>query len=160
MRSEQDVNRIIDLYADTVIRICMLHLRNESDAEDIFQTVCIKYMHHDGTFENAEHEKAWLIRVTINACKDLQRSFFYSRTVSLETAYSYAQPISDEHREVLDAVLGLPLKYRQVILLHFYEEYTVPQIAKILDKNENTVYTHLNRAKKLLRKRLEESANG
>ena len=71
MRSEQEVNRAIELYADTVTRICMLHLKNRSDTEDIFQEVFLKYTLSSVTFENTEHEKAWIIRVTINKCKDL-----------------------------------------------------------------------------------------
>lgn len=83
MLSEQQVNRAIELYADMIKKICMLHLKNHADTEDIFQTVFLKYMTASPVFENQEHEKAWLIRVTINACHDLIRSFFRSKTVSL-----------------------------------------------------------------------------
>ena len=75
MRSEQETERALALYADTVRRICMVHLKNEADTEDIFQTVFIKYLLSSPPFRDAEHEKAWFIRVTINACKDLLRSF-------------------------------------------------------------------------------------
>ena len=72
MLSEQQANRAIELYADTVRRICMVHLKNQADSEDIFQTVFLKYSAlRDQPFENEQHEKAWTIRVTINACKDL-----------------------------------------------------------------------------------------
>ena len=84
MRSEQEAARAIELYADTVRRICMLHLKSDSDTEDIFQTVFLKYVLYSGAFENEEHEKAWLIRVTLNACKDFMKSFFRSRTVPLD----------------------------------------------------------------------------
>lgn len=84
MLSEQQVNRAIELYADMIKKICMLHLKNHADTEDIFQTVFLKYMTASPVFENQEHEKAWLIRVTINACHDLIRSFFRSKTVSLD----------------------------------------------------------------------------
>ena len=84
MRSEQEVSRAIDRYADTVQRLCMIYLKNQADTEDIFQTVFLKYATSTVAFESEEHEKAWLIRVTINACKDLLRSFFRSRTVSME----------------------------------------------------------------------------
>ena len=83
MRSEQEVSRAIDRYADTVQRLCMIYLKNQADTEDIFQTVFLKYATSTVAFESEEHEKAWLIRVTINACKDLLRSFFRSRTVSM-----------------------------------------------------------------------------
>ena len=71
MRSEEEASRAIDLYGDTVKRICMLHLKNYSDTEDIFQTVFLKYVLHAPVFDSSEHERAWIIRVTINACKDL-----------------------------------------------------------------------------------------
>ncbi len=154
MRSEQEIRKALNRYADTVTRLCMLHLHNKQDAEDIFQTVFMKYMHFDGQFENDEHEKAWFIRVTINACKDLHRSFFHSRTVSLDAIKDCISPIHDDYREVLEAVLQLPKKYRQVIYLHYYEDRTVPQIAQLLGKNPNTIYTQLKRAKEMLKKKL------
>lgn len=94
MLSEQQANRAIELYADTVRRICMVHLKNQADSEDIFQTVFLKYLLRDQPFENERHEKAWMIRVTINACKDLLRSFFRSRTVPLEQLVEVPQPLS------------------------------------------------------------------
>lgn len=75
MRSEQEVISAIDKYADTVQRICILHLKNYADTEDIFQTVFIKYALKSPEFISDDHEKAWIIRVTINACKDLLKSF-------------------------------------------------------------------------------------
>lgn len=75
MRSEQEANRAIERYADTVRRICMIHLKNHADTEDIFQNVFLKYVLSTAVFESEEHEKAWFIRVTINACRDLLKSF-------------------------------------------------------------------------------------
>ena len=147
MRSEWEANRAIDRYADLVRRVCMIHLKNHADTEDIFQTVFLKYVTGTTEFESEEHEKAWFIRVTINACKDLLRSFFRSRTVSLDD-------LPEDHREVLEAVLALPDKYRDVVYLHYYEGYTAPEIGTILHKNPNTVYTLLTRARDELRKML------
>lgn len=153
MRSEQEVNRAIDLYSDTIRRICMLHLKNAADTEDIFQTVFLKYALSDVCFENNEHEKAWLIRVTINACKDLLKSF-WKHTIALDEIIEQPSNISPDHKEVLEAVLSLPARYRDVVYLHFYEGYTVPEISQILHKNVNTVYTLLNRSKQMLQKKL------
>jgi len=129
----------------------MVHLKSYTDTEDIFQTVFLKYVLSSAAFENEEHEKAWFIRVTINACKDLLKSFFRSRTVSLEEVLPQEAGVTDDHREVLEAVLALPPKYRNVVYLHYYEGYTAAEIGKLLGKNENTVYTLLSRAKGQLR---------
>lgn len=153
MRSKQEANRAIELYADTVRRICMLHLKNHADTEDIFQTVFLKYLLSSKEFETPEHEKAWFIRVTVNACRDLLKSFFRSRTVSMEELLD--QPaLADGSSEVLEAVLSLPARYKDVVYLHYYEGYTAPEIARILGKNVNTVYTLLTRSRQLLKEKL------
>ena len=154
MRSEQEVNRAIERHADTVRRLRMIHLKNYADTEDIFQTVFLKYVLSSVSFENEEHERAWFIRVTINACKDLLKNFFRSHTVSMEEVLEQPAEIEQDHREVLEAVLSLPARYRDVVYLYYYEEYTAPQIGRILGKNVNTIYTLLNRAKKILREKL------
>lgn len=155
MRSEEEVNQAIERYADTVRRICMVHLKNESDTEDIFQTVFLKYALFPRAFQSGEHEKAWMIRVTSNACRDLLKSVFRSRTVSLDVLAEQPGELDEEHREVLEAVLDLPPKYKNVVYLHYYEGYTAAEIGQILKKNVNSVYTLLTRARKLLKEKLE-----
>ena len=154
MRSEQEVNRAVERYADMVRRLCILHLKNAADTEDIFQNVFLKYVLRSMPFESEAHEKAWFIRVTINACKDLLKSFFRSRTVSLDEVVQLPAETPPDHREVLEAVLSLPPKYKDVVYLHYYEGYTAPEISRMLGKNVNTVYTRLNRSKQLLREKL------
>ena len=132
----------------------MIHLKNYADTEDIFQTVFLKYVLSSVSFENEEHEKAWFIRVTINACKDLLKSFFRSRTVSLDEIAEQSSEMPTDDREVLEAVLSLPQKYKDVVYLHYYEGYTAPQISRILGKNVNTIYTLINRSRQLLRDKL------
>ncbi len=154
MRSSQETARAIERYSDTVRRLCAVYLKNEADTEDIFQTVFLKYVLSSVSFENDEHEKAWFIRVTINACKDLLKSFFRRRTVPLEEAAERpTQPPSD-YSDVWEAVFALPQKYRDVVYLHYFEGYTTPEISRILGKNVNTVYTLLTRSKQMLRERL------
>lgn len=154
MRSEQEVNRAVEQYADTVRRLCMIHLKNYHDTEDIFQTVFLKYVLSSVVFENDEHEKAWFIRVTINACKDLLKSFFRSRTVPLDDLLNQTEELMPDHSEVLEAVLSLPTKYRDVVYLHYYEGYSAVEISRILRKNVNTIYTLLTRSKRLLKEKL------
>lgn len=156
MRSEEEASRAIDLYGDTVKRICMIHLKNYSDTEDIFQTVFLKYVLHAPDFESSDHEKAWIIRVTINACKDLLKSFFKSRTLPLDSVTEKAEDSDSDHSDVLEAVLSLPRKYKDVVYLYYYEEYSAAEIGSILHKNVNTVYTLLNRGRQALKTKLEE----
>lgn len=160
MRSEQEVNNAIEQYSDMVLRLCTVYLKNCTDAEDIFQTVFLKYTLYDKPFESREHEKAWLIRVTANACKDLMKSFFRSRTISLEELKEYAPEADSRQYAVMEAVWSLPKQYRDVIYLHYYEGYTAPEIAGILKRNANTVYTHLHKGKELLREALGGDRNG
>ncbi len=157
MRSEQEVNRAVEQYSDTIRRLCMVYLKNYADTEDVFQTVFLKYILSSVSFENTEHEKAWLIRVTINACKDLLKNFFHRHIVPLDEILEQPAQLPPDHQEVLEAVLSLPKKYKEVVYLHYYEEYTAPQISQILGKNINTIYTLLTRSKKMLKEKLGDA---
>lgn len=154
MRSEIEVNHAVEKYADMVRRVCVCHLKNQADTEDVFQNVFLKYMLHEKPFMDEEHEKAWLLRVTINACKDLLRSFFRKNTVPLEMVKEMEAEVPKDHREVLEAVLSLPDKYKDAIYLHYYEGYSAAEIGMILGKKENTVYSLLSRGRKVLKEKL------
>ena len=154
MRSENDVNDAVELYADMIKRICFYHLKNYFDTEDIFQNVFFKYMMYDGDFESQEHKKAWFIRVTVNACKDLLKSFFRSKTVSLDVLNNEIGHFNKDEYNVLKAVLTLPNKYKDVIYLYYYEGYSANEIGNILKKNENTIYSLLSRGRKKLKEKL------
>ena len=154
MRSEQDTIRVIERYSDTVRRLCAVHLKNDADTEDIFQTVFLKYVLSSVSFENEEHKKAWFIRVTINACKDLLKSFFRRHTIPLDDVKEYPSELPPDHQDVWEAVASLPQKYRNVVYLHYFEDYTAPQISCLLGKNVNTIYTLLTRSKQMLRQKL------
>lgn len=153
MRSEAEAAEALEKYADMVKRICFVHLKNHADTEDIFQTVFMKYILHSGVFQDSEHEKAWFIRVTVNACKDFLKSFWHKNAVPLELIAEEAS-VEDNYKELMQSVLSLPKKYKDVIYLHYYEGYTAPEIARILGKNVNTVYTLLNRGKSELKEML------
>lgn len=159
MRSEEEVSRAIDTYADLVRRLCLVRLKNREDTEDIFQTVFLKYLQHTKPFENAEHEKAWFIQVTLNACRDLLRFWARRPTVPLKELTAQAVPESED-RGVLEAVLSLPQKYRDTVYLHYYEGYSAPEIGALLGRNTNTVYTLLNRARAMLREKLGGDEDG
>jgi len=147
----------LNAYSDMVRRICFLYLRNNADVEDVFQEVFLKLLNNKTPFENSEHEKAWLIRVTINKCKDLLKSFWHNNIDSIE---NIQLPYEDNyHGELLTVVISLPQKYKDVIYLFYYEEYTVPEIAKLLKKNENTIYSQLHRARTLIKQKLGGKAD-
>ena len=154
MRNEAEVCRALKRYADTVRRICLLHLKNRSDVEDVFQDVFLKYVLHDAIFESEAHEKAWLIRVTVNACKDVFKSFFRKRVVSLDSMTMEASCFDEAEKGLLEAVFRLPDQYRDVIYLFYYEGYSAIEIAGMLEKKVNTVYTWLDRARKTLKSEL------
>ena len=159
MRSEEEVSRAIDTYADLVRRLCLVRLKSREDTEDIFQTVFLKYLQHTKPFESAEHEKAWFIQVTLNACRDLLRFWARRPTVPLEELTAQAVPESED-RGVLEAVLFLPQKYRDTVYPHYYEGYSAPEIGALLGRNTNTVYTLLNRARAMLREKLGGDEDG
>ncbi|MCM1539891.1 MAG: sigma-70 family RNA polymerase sigma factor [Blautia sp.] len=154
MRNAEDLNRAMETYADMVRRICFVHLKNRHDSEDVFQNVYMKYLLHEDSFQSPEHEKAWFARVTINACTDWLRYFSRRKWVPLEVMDEEKATLDDTSSELLETVLSLPEKYRNVIYLYYYEEYSAVEIAGILGKKENTVYTWLSRAKEILRDRL------
>ena len=151
MRSEHEARLALDKYADTVRRICFVYLKDYHSAEDVFQDVFLKYVLHDSVYKSDAHEKAWLIRVAINACKDTQKSFFRKNVTSLEDLVIEPAVIKEPEREVLAAVLKLPQNYRNVIYLYYYEGYSAVEIAGILKKKTNTVYTWLSRAREQLK---------
>lgn len=156
MRSEADLTSTIENYSDMLRKICFMHLKNYSDVEDVFQEVFLKYMQSDMSFESEEHKKAWLIRVAINSCKDLLKNFFRRNVVSMDHISMEPVLLKERDLDVLNAVAKLPTKFKNVVYLFYYEEYTVPEIADILNKKENTIYTWLGRA----RNRLKEDLGG
>lgn len=154
MKNPEEMNRAVEMYADMVRRICLVHLKNMHDTEDVFQNVFLKYMLYKDSFENEEHEKAWLVRVTVNACTDWLRSLSRRRWIPLESLLEEGNAPDNASREVMEAVLQLPEKYRRVIYLFYYEGYSAVEIAGILGKKENTIYTWLSRARGILREKL------
>lgn len=145
---------MVEEYADMVRRICFVHLKNRHDTEDVFQNVYLKYLLYPGVFESSEHEKAWFIRVTINACTDWLRKLSRRKWLPLEILEEEGVTEDSPSGEILEAVLRLPENYRNVIYLFYYEGYSAVEIGKILGKKENTIYTWLSRAKGILREQL------
>ncbi len=138
-------------YTDTVYRVALHNTANFSDAEDVTQEVFVKLLETNKAFRDSEHLKAWLIRVTINLCRDKKKKS--SRETLVENIFPYKT--GEEKTDVLEAVKALPEKYRNTIYLHYYEGYTAKEIGKILDAKENTVLSWLSRGRDALRKELD-----
>ena len=131
MRSEMEVNHAIEEYADMIRRVCFYHLKNRADCEDIFQEVFLKYMLYDGQFCDKGHERAWLLRVAINACKDYLKSFFRRNAVSLELINEMQAQIPEEHKEAaakLRDILSIYAKNEDLISIGAYKAGTNPRL--------------------------------
>lgn len=147
--SSQEVERLINTYSDTVLRLSYSYLKSIYDAEDICQTVFLKLLTERVEFDSPAHEKAWIIRTTINACKNELKAFRRKQLPITEVMEVTAQGIPST--EVLDAVMSLPRKYRESIHLFYYEGYSIGEIAQILGRSESAVAAHLSRGRKHLR---------
>lgn len=144
--AESPAEELLERYSDMVLRIALHNVGSRADAEDIAQEVFLKRIDARRAFASPEHEKAWMIRVTVNRCRDFLRSA-HRRTVPLPEDL----PAKEQNGEVLEAVLCLPAPYRNVIYLHYYEGLSVREIARLLHRRENTVSSWLHRARAALK---------
>lgn len=153
----QQANRLVAQYANMILRISYQYLKQTYDAEDICQTVFLKYLTKAPQFESEQHEKAWIIRTTVNACKDYLKSSFFRRTVALDEADAIAAPTVPD-TPILDALQDLPKEQRIALYLYYYEEYSAREIGQILGKSEANINQLLSRGRRKLRSAL--SAEG
>lgn len=144
---------VLDAYGDAILRLAYSYLKNRADAEDILQDTLIQYLTRAPEFESREHEKAWLLRVCINRCKNLLLTPWRQRREEL----SENQPcFQSEDNGVLEAVAALPVKYREVIHLFYMEGYSTRELAALLGRSEAAVRKQLSRGRELLRACLKE----
>lgn len=145
---DEYINYMINEYADMVYRIAYTRTNNKQDSEDIFQEVYLKLAKRIPNFKNKEHEKAWMIRVTINCSKNFLSSSWNKKTVGLDDNIPFE---TKESYELYSNIAKLSVKYRTVIYLYYYEGFKINEISKILKTNESTVKTRLSRAKENLK---------
>lgn len=153
---------MINKYSDTVYRMAYSLTKNRYDAEDIHQEVFVKYIEKRPKFESPEHERAWFLRVTINMCKNLWKTAWRQKVVSLGEGYEKTMemgenPEAPEKDWIIDVVKTLPQKYRIVIHLFYYEELSIEEISGVLKMKSATVRTHLTRARAKLKELLENN---
>ncbi len=154
--SRVDVARLeaaYDRYADMLYRLALSHLHHTADAMDAVQDVFLKYAQHHVLWHNDEHERAWLIRTTINRCHDLHRKRNIRAHQSLDDIVEHPAP-DNEAPAVLDAVRALPEKYRDVVVLHYLEGFQINEVASMLSLSVSAVKMRLSRARDLLRTQL------
>lgn len=143
-------------YQDMVYRVALHAVASPSDAEDVVQEVFLRLYTYKKPFDNEEHLRRWLIRVTVNICKNILKSWWRRRRVSLEDVAE--PPVFDEpvEQELYNIVLSLPEKYRTVLDLFYYEELSTAEIADVLGLRQSAVTTRLSRARIMLKKELGE----
>lgn len=149
----KNADRLINTYADMILRISFMYLKQTCDAEDICQDVFLKLLSGEYTFDSPAHEKSWIIRTTINACKDHLRTAFWKRSQTIDAILEIPAPNASES-ELLDLVMSLPRNYRVSIYLYYYEGYQVKEIAAMYGKTENAISTYLRRGRQKLRQML------
>lgn len=179
----KQVTEIIQRNSDIVYRLAFSMVKTTQDAEDIHQEVFIKFLRKNPCFESLEHEKAWFIRVTANLCKNLWKTAWRQKMVSID-AFEMAEDcaernarqynsrekdnittksapcdqaeLTDEEERIVETVKRLPGKYRVVIHLFYYEEMSIEEIAGALKLQPSNVRTRLTRARKMLKEWLKE----
>lgn len=146
---------LVRQYSDAILRVGYTWLGNLDDAKDICQITLIHLLEDGRLFPDAEQERAWVIRVTVNACKNWKRSAWFRHRAGLDAALSLSVEAPEPQDDtLLGLIQQLPLKYRQVIYMRYYEEYEVREIAELLNQSPALVSTHLARAKAKLKKLL------
>ena len=155
---EYRLTRLMNAYGSAVLRVCYLYLKDHALAQDAAQTTFFKAWQALKTLREGSTEKAWLMRIAVNTCKTMLRSHEYRLYAQSPDMDELPEPATqDEHADstVLSAVLALPEKYREVVMLHYYQGLNGPEVARILHIPQATVLTRLHRARKLLETELK-----
>ena len=156
MIREQRLNGWIEKYSDSILRTCFLYLSDRGQAEDALQDTWIKAWKHMDEYEknNIANDKAWLLRIAVNTCKDYRRSAWFrhvDRSKALDELPPQIAAVEPEDRSLTLSVMELPDRYKQVILLYFFQGLTMQETADALGASQATVSRRLDKAKELLR---------
>lgn len=157
--STQEFEKMYEKYKNLLYRIAFTYLKNNADVEDILQEVFLKRLYHAPTFESHEHEKRWMIRITVNLCRNMLKSFWNQKTdgfnENILTSLSQCN-ITFKESTLLEEVFHLPEKQRIVIYLYYFEGYSCKEIANILRKSESAVKMRLKKGRDQLKAKLDE----
>lgn len=163
MSKFEEKDEFYELYernVDTVYQIAYMHLRNRSDAQDAVQNIFLKYLDVKPAFENDEHEKAWFIVASRNHCRDVLRTWWKRKRTEDAPEQIYESFGSDEEGEITQVLMKLPAKYREILYLYYYKEYSLKEISVMLKIKESTLRTQMCRARERMKKHLEEEETG
>ena len=150
-------NSIVEQYIDVVYRATLSYCKNKSDAEDIVQNTFVKLLKSDMEFKDDEHIRKWLIKVAMNECKNMWKSFWHKNITSFDELDKEPEYENSNEKELFEEVMKLPKKYSVVLHLYYYEGYSVKEIAQILEITESNVQTRLMRARNKLKEHLQEA---
>jgi RNA polymerase sigma-70 factor, ECF subfamily len=163
---EQIIDQLMHEYSDDILYLVYTYVKNRTTAEDLTQEIFLKCYEKLNQFNQQSTIKTWLYRIARNHCKDYLRSWHYRKITLSDKIFDYipskAKQVEEEiitncEEEILtNAVMNLPLKYREVVFLHYYEELSLGEISKITTVNRNTIKTRLKRAKELLKDQMIE----
>ena len=153
----KEYERLVSLYLDCIYRIALNGCKNDMDAEDVVQNTFMKLLEKEECFADDEQAKFWLIRVAMNECKSLWRTSWRRKVTSMEDLSAEPAFVMPERSELYYAVRELPVKYRQVVHLYYFEDYSVREIANIMKLSETAVQNRLLRARQKLKEKLKEA---
>ena len=153
-KKEPEANRILQTYGDMLYRTAWLLLGNPHDVQDALQETLLRYMEKAPAFASDDHEKAWLLRVTANCCKDFLR--FRKRHSHLDIEQLKEQLPAPKEQHLMQEIYALPAKWKTVLILHYFEGYSVRETAEILGLSENAAKKRLQRAREALKLELKK----
>lgn len=159
---DEELKRMMITYGDEVLRISYMYLKNIHKAEDAFQEVFIKIYNNYKSFKGNSSEKTWIIKITINVCKDILRSAWLKRVfltdkVIIKDGHLDTESLiinKDENRRLFNEVVSLSTVFKEVIILYYYQGFDTAEISKILNIAEGTVRSRLYRARKKLKNKI------
>ena len=154
VRPADDIEEVMRTYGNMLFRLCLITLGNANDAEDAVQETLMKYLQKKPVFADAEHEKAWLLKVAANKCRDMLRFQHRHPNINMEEVIEFTQEIP--YSRILDALMTLPEKYKTVLVLYYVEEYRVNDIAKLIGRTSSAVKMRLQKGRKLLKEAYEK----
>ena len=157
-KDASDAAAFVRRYSGMILRLCFTYSLGRADAQDICQNVFLKLLQSDRRFDSEGETRAFIIRITINECKDVLKSGWRRRSVPLDELIEREGPfLPEENTGVLAAVQRLPVKYREAVYLYYYEGYNAEEIAAMVGAKPAAVRQRLARAREKLRKELEGS---